>query len=470
MNYTKKKKELLRGLPKVDELLSSMKQDGPKSVKLRACRQAIEELRQSIMEGSDNIDPASMGKSAAEAALVIYNRLMGYSLVPVINGTGVVIHTNLGRSLLPPSILDHMARTAVSYSNLEYDLEAGKRGSRYSHVEELLCELTGAESALVVNNNAAAVLIVLETLARGREAVVSRGELVEIGGSFRIPDVMARSGARLKEVGATNRTHLKDYQGAIGPETALLMKVHQSNFQVVGFTKAVSIRELSQLARSHGIPLYEDLGSGNLMDFSRYGLLDEPMVQDSLAQGADVVSFSGDKLLGGPQAGIIVGKKELVDRIKRNPLNRAVRIDKLTLSALEGILRLYRDPDVAAREIPTLRMLTLSHDQLRRRAQALARGLRNSCPQVEAGTEPAISRVGGGALPLQELKSRAVWIRPLKGSSGTLEAHLRLYDPPIITRAEEGKILVDVRTLRPGDDKIIVEAVSAYGNGQGPVE
>ncbi len=389
--------------------------------------------------------------------------LLAPSLKPVVNATGVVVHTNLGRSPLPDLVLDTVAQTAKGYCNLEYNLGKGKRGSRCSHVEDLLRELTGAEAALVVNNNAAAVLITLETLARGREVVVSRGELVEIGGSFRIPDVMARSGAILREIGATNRTHLKDYARAIGEQTALLMKVHQSNFQIVGFTKSVSVSDLASLGAEHNIPVFEDLGSGNLIDFTRYGMLHEPTVQEALKAGADIVSFSGDKLLGGPQAGIILGKRKFIDRIKANPLNRAVRIDKLTLAALEQVLRLYREPEKALTQLPVLKMLTTPYDELREKAESLRHQLDElNLEGASLDTMDTISRVGGGALPLQELRSRAVCVRTLVPgiSISKVEAGLRECSPPVITRMEDNTILMDIRTIQAGEEDIIVKAFS----------
>lgn len=452
-------------MPKVDLLASGLDEEIPKTVRVEAARDTITELRQKIL-ASEEPDLEILSQYAIEKTLKkCLKRRMQPSLRPLVNATGVVIHTNLGRSPLPQEIFEHMFRVAVGYSNLEYDLAAGRRGSRYSHVEEILCELTGAEAALVVNNNAAAVLITLETMAKGREVVVSRGELVEIGGSFRIPDVMARSGAILKEVGATNRTHLKDYANAINEETALLMKVHQSNFQIVGFTKSVSIGELSELGKKHNLPVYEDLGSGNLTEFSRYGLFHEPTVQESLKAGADLVSFSGDKLLGGPQAGIILGRKKLVDPIKKNPINRAVRIDKLTLAALEHLLRIYRDPETAVKAIPTLNMITAPYQDLKRRASRLLKRLRSrdlAC--LEIGARDTISRVGGGALPLQELKSRAVTIVPKtkRASAARLEEWLRNYSTPIIVRVEGDNVIIDVRTLFQRDFPIIEEALSAF--------
>ncbi|MCK4425619.1 MAG: L-seryl-tRNA(Sec) selenium transferase, partial [Deltaproteobacteria bacterium] len=313
-------------------------------------------------------------------------------------------------------------------------------------------------------NNAAAVLITLETLAKGKEVIVSRGELVEIGGSFRIPDVMAKSGAILREVGTTNRTHLRDYESAIGEQTALLLKVHQSNFQMVGFTMAASVSELAELGARHGVPVYEDLGSGNFIDFSRYGIMHEPMVQESLAAGADLVSFSGDKLLGGSQAGIIIGKKEFVDRIKENPMNRAVRIDKLTLVALEGVLRLYQDPERAVKVIPTLNMLCLSHDELKSRARRLQRRLRAlKLTGISINTVETISRVGGGALPLQRLKSVAVALTPGNKafSAARIESELRKNEPPVIVRIEEDQVLMDIRTVQEEDYRIITQAVAS---------
>ncbi len=462
-----KKQHILSKLPKVDILLSEIEQQGtippdiPRSVRLDACRQAINTARKQILAG--NIE-AGKYETVLSDALRCIRMLHRPSLRPAINATGVIVHTNLGRSLLPESVMTALTEIACGYSNLEYNMEEGRRGSRYSHVEEILCDLTGAEAALVVNNNAAAVLICLDTLAKGREVVVSRGELVEIGGSFRIPDVMARSGALLKEVGATNRTHLRDYRAAINENTALLMKVHQSNFSVVGFTSAVSMGELSMLAQEHGLYVFEDLGSGTLVDFSQYGLQHEPTVQESLAAGADIVSFSGDKLLGGPQAGIIVGKKKIIDRIKTNPMNRAMRIDKLTLVALEQVLRIYRDPARAIREIPTLNMMTAPKEEQRRRARRLAARLRKACPKdVEIKLCQTISRAGGGALPLQDIPSAGISIRHPQGkvSVAAVEEQLRKQEPPIVVRVENERIIMDVRTMRDRDFKPAAEAVKS---------
>jgi L-seryl-tRNA(Ser) seleniumtransferase len=368
----------------------------------------------------------------------------------------VVVHTNLGRSLLPEAVVENISLIAGRYSNLEYDLDAGKRGSRYTSVEDLLCEISGAQAALAVNNNAGAVLLCLETFARSKDVIVSRGELVEIGGSFRIPDVMAKSGGILKEVGTTNRTHLRDYENAIEENTALLLKVHRSNYSVIGFTAEVSLKELVELGARHGVPVMEDLGSGTFIDFSKYGLVKEPTVQDSVACGTDVVTFSGDKLLGGPQAGIIVGKKSIVDQIKQNPLARALRIDKLTLAALESTLRLYRDEEKAVGMIPTLRMLTMNIGDIETRASNLVEELKNiGKSRLELNLIKRSSRAGGGALPLLELPSRCLSIRLPGMSANVLEKSMRENDPPIIGRIEDDAYIMDPRTLRDDDLPII---------------
>lgn len=379
----------------------------------------------------------------------------------VVNATGVVVHTNLGRSLLAPSAVQAVTEACACYSNLEFDLNTGERGSRYSHVEKLICEITGAEAALVVNNNASAVLITLETLAKGREAVVSRGQLVEIGGSFRIPDVMTKSGAVLREVGATNRTHVHDYENVISEETALLMKVHTSNFRVIGFTKEVSGGELAELGRKYDIPVYEDLGSGNLTNFSGLGLMREPTVQEVVAEGVDVVSFSGDKVLGGPQAGIIVGSKKYIDMIKKNPLNRAVRIDKMTLAALEATLRLYLDPETAKREVPTVRMITETPENLKSQAQSLARVLRRGLgDKVKVSVREGVSRVGGGAFPEQDLKTFLATVLPQTDISvEKLKERLLSTEPPLVTRIEDDLLCLDPRTLSREEYKLCAEAI-----------
>jgi len=452
---TPARQNLLQSIPQVDEVLQwlSPDTDAPMSLKKQAVREELESLRQNILAGKKT------GKSdLAKKKLVgqIQNRLqakLGPNFKRVINGTGVVIHTNLGRSILPDSASQALVEAATRYSNLEFDLTTGKRGSRYSLVEQLLCDLTGAEAALVVNNNAAAVLLVLDTLARGREVIVSRGQLVEIGGSFRIPEVMAKSGARLVEVGATNRTHVKDYEGAISEETSMLLKVHASNFKMIGFTKEVTAEELVELARKHRLLVMEDLGSGCLIDLSRYGLRQEPTVQETVKAGVDVVTFSGDKLLGGPQAGLIVGKRKIIESIKRNQLNRALRIDKFTLAALETVLRLYYDHETVASRIPTLAMLTAAPAIMGRRAKRLVQKVKKGLAQkCSIAVRVTGSRVGGGALPEEELESRAVVLEPLDRTVNELEKNLRRNSMPVIGRIEENRYILDMRTV--ADDEV----------------
>ncbi|MBU0730666.1 MAG: L-seryl-tRNA(Sec) selenium transferase [Proteobacteria bacterium] len=445
-----KNKELLRSIPKVDEFLQWVGNppETPLLLIKKAVREVLDEKRRAILAGK----PVKKIDLSRKALVPLFNKLLKQKLAPnfvkVINATGVVVHTNLGRSVLPDIAMESILRVGAGYSNLEYDLKTGKRGSRYSLVEELLCELTGAEAALVVNNNAAAVLLVLETMAAGREVIVSRGQLVEIGGSFRIPDVMAKSGARLVEVGATNRTHLKDYETAITGETALLLKVHTSNFKIIGFTREVDLAELVGLGGQHGIPVMEDLGSGCFVDLSRFGLDKEPTVQETVKAGVDVVTFSGDKLLGGPQAGIILGKKQVIERVKKNPMNRALRIDKFTLAALEAILRLYLDEQKALETIPTLAMLSMPLEKIQARARKLVEKIKKSvkskCDVEIVETE---SRVGGGALPEQPLASCAVSLNPLKITINSLEKLFRKREIPVIGRVEEDRYLLDMRTV-----------------------
>ena len=398
-------------------------------------------------------------------AITLKNQM---NLRRVINGTGVVIHTNLGRSVLSASMVDALQQAGAHYTNLEFDLSNGKRGSRYSLVEEIICDLTGAEAALVVNNNAAAVLLALDTLASGKEVIVSRGQLVEIGGSFRIPDVIAKSGARLVEVGATNRTHLADYERMINDETAMLLKVHTSNFRVIGFTSEVSAEELVALAHASGLPVMEDLGSGSLVDLSSFGLPQEPTVQQIVKAGVDVVTFSGDKLLGGPQAGLIVGKKEVIDRIKRNPLNRALRIDKFTLASLEAVLRNYYDLEQALTTVPTLKMLTQPVELIKRRAKRLMRRVHTIVqPTCSLCLHPTMSRVGGGAMPEHGLPSWAVAFKPLHIHLSAMEQGLRKLAIPIIGKMEDDSLLLDMRTV--SDDEIpglAASLISFFGRGR----
>lgn len=455
----------LRQLPGVDRILNAAQQNpalrqAPKSVLVRAIREILEELRQNILTSAQESTADNLGLENLLGLVVQRTTaLQAFNLQHVINATGVVVHTNLGRSCLASAALDHMATLAASYSNLEFDLNQGRRGSRYSAVEALLCELSGAQAAMAVNNNAGAVLLCLDTLGRDKSVVLSRGELVEIGGSFRIPDVMAKSGARLKEVGTTNRTHLRDYENAIGSDTGLLLKVHTSNYRIMGFTAAVDLKDLVTLGARFNLPVMEDLGSGSFIDFSAYGLSAEPTVQASVAAGADIVTFSGDKLLGGPQAGLIVGKKERVERIKRNPLTRALRIDKLTLAALEATLRLYRDEKQAVAQIPTLRMLLTSLPELEGRARRLADALKEiGDRRLQAALSERPSMAGGGALPQLEIPSCCVTVRLNHVSANSIEKNLRAHRPPIIGRIENDLFIIDTRTILEEELAVIVAA------------
>ncbi len=443
---------LLRLIPSVDKLLSDpelnqLKAQYAEIFIKRILRMALDELRHEILEG--RCDESRCTSSAVIAkARDLANKILGRKLIPVINATGVVVHTNLGRSPLSERVIDRIAQAARSYSNLEYDLEQGKRGERNAHLKRLMQELTGAEAALAVNNNAAAVLLVLTSLASGREVVVSRGELIEIGGSFRIPDVMKRSGAILREVGTTNRTHPKDYLEAINERTALILKVHTSNYHIVGFKREVSISELAAMGKEKGIVTMMDLGSGCLVDLANYGFDAEITVQEVINSGIDVVTFSGDKLLGGPQAGIIAGRENLLARIKSDPLARALRMDKMTLAGLEATLEEYTKPDGAQRYIPTLQMIVKEPSELEKLAQGIASQLKQCLGNsAEIEVQPGAGRVGGGALPLGELVGSRVVIRPSKMSAAALERRLREGTPPVIALVRDDAVLLDTRTI-----------------------
>lgn len=450
------RQQVLRKIPSVDEILSrpeiaDLLKAHPRNVVVEAVRKGLGRLREELLR-KEELPHLGDSPFAFEQLYPLFQKEIALQIQPrlrrVINATGVVIHTNLGRSPLHHSAIDHLIDVSKHYSNLEYDIELGERGDRYAHVEEVLCRLSGAESALVVNNNAGAVLLVVNTLAEGKEVIVSRGELVEIGGAFRIPDVMKRSGALLREVGTTNRTHLSDYEKAIGPQTALLLKVHTSNFRVMGFTSEVSLQDLVQLGRQHQLPVVDDLGSGCLIDLTQYGLEKEPTVQETIKTGADALTFSGDKLLGGPQAGIILGKKKWLDLFKSNPLTRALRIDKLTLAALESTLLLYIDEKKAMEEIPTLRMLSLDTRKLKRRGKRLLKRLPGLVDnRVVFTLREDVSQVGGGALPLQELPTIVVSIKPLDISVNSLEENLRKGEPPTISRISKEELILDMRTV-----------------------
>jgi L-seryl-tRNA(Ser) seleniumtransferase len=384
----------------------------------------------------------------------------GFHLKGVVNATGTILHTNLGRAVLSQEALNAIIGVASGYSNLEFNLEKGERGSRYSHVESLLCRITGAEAAMVVNNNAAAVMLVLSTLAKDKEAIVSRGQLVEIGGSFRVPDVMEESGAHLHEVGTTNRTHLYDYENAINENTGVILRVHQSNYRIMGFTEEPDIVDLVELGRQNDIPVIEDIGSGVFVDLSRFGLSPEPTVQASIEKGMDVVTFSGDKMLGGPQAGIIVGKKQFIDAMKKNQLTRALRIDKLTLSALEATLKLYLDEERALKEIPGLRMLTIKPEELKKDATRLLRALRRRLgDRAQLEVEKSFSQVGGGSMPTEQLETYVVTLTSPMYTLDTIEERLRHGDVPVVARINKDKLILDVRTLLPKDYKQVEDAL-----------
>jgi L-seryl-tRNA(Ser) seleniumtransferase len=462
------RQQVLRKIPSVDDILSrpeivDLLKVHPRHVVVEAIREGLGRLREEILH-KEELPLLGDTLFSFENLYPLFQKELALQIQPrlrrVINATGVVIHTNLGRAPLHPSAIEHIIEISKTYSNLEYDLDRGERGSRYAHVEEILCRLSGAESALVVNNNAGAVLLVLNTLAEGKEVIVSRGELVEIGGAFRIPDVMKRSGALLREVGTTNRTHLDDYRKAIGPQTALLLKVHTSNFRVMGFTSEVSLQDLVQFGREHQLPVVDDLGSGCLIDLTRYGLEKEPTVQETIKTGVDAVTISGDKLLGGPQAGIILGKKKFLDLFKINPLTRALRIDKLTLAALEATLLLYLDERKAMEEIPTLRMLSLDTRRLKRRGKRLLKKLSGMTNKKATFTlKEEVSQVGGGALPLQRLPTMAVAIKPLEVSVNSLEENLRKGDPPIISRISKEELILDMRTVSDGEIPLLAAGI-----------
>ena len=427
-----------RDLPSIDSLLAKMGpqlSDHPRALVVKAAREIVD-----VARANGGKAPAEGWDAAVSAAV---RRLAVPSLLPVINATGVVLHTNLGRAPLARAAIDAITRVASGYAALEYDLDTGTRGSRHAHCRDLLVELTGAADAMVVNNAAGAVLLALSALARGGEAVVSRGELVEIGGSFRIPDVMARSGAHLVEVGTTNRTHPQDYERALSADSKVLLKVHRSNFQVTGFTAEVAVSELAEMGHARGVACVYDLGSGLLMNLSEFGLTGEPTVQEGVAAGADLVLFSGDKLLGGPQAGILVGTEQAMRACRADPIARAVRADKLTLAALEATLGLYRDRDTAIHEIPVLNMLTENEESIRARAERLGGQL------IEGDSE-----VGGGSFPGAKLRT---WLAGFPDES--LAERLRRHDPPIIARVAGNRVLLDARTILPGQVETVIAAV-----------
>ena len=447
-------------IPSVDRLLNArafqalVAQHGRTQV-IAALRTRLDSLRHAALAGglpraslAGDAIAAAVGTTLADAARL--------TLRPVFNLTGTVLHTNLGRALLPEEAVRAVAQALTAPVNLEFDLKSGRRGERDALIEKLLCELTGAEAAMVVNNNAAAVLLMLSVLANRREVLVSRGELIEIGGSFRLPDIMRRAGAKLVEVGTTNRTHLADYAAALGPRSALLMKVHTSNYAICGFTKSVTLAELVELGRAHAVPVAVDLGSGSLLDLTRWQLPREPTVRETVAAGADLVTFSGDKLLGGPQAGLLVGRGDLIGKLRRDPLKRALRVGKLTLAALEAVLALYRAPEFLAERLTTLRLLVRSPAQMRAQAARLRPLLQHSLGEAyQVADAPMFSQIGSGALPIDRLPSHGLAIRTVKGRRGSLErldAALRALPRPVISRMAEKSLWLDLRCLETSEE------------------
>jgi len=458
-------KKYYQMIPKVDEILTDdrvleIMKTMPRKIVIEAINEEINKIRALIQNDEDE---KRIINSLNELIINIINNCMEknkFNLRRVVNATGVIIHTNLGRSLLNSDVIDNIMQISTNYSNLEFDIQKGKRGSRYSHLEKIISQITGGEAALVVNNNAAAVLLVLSTVAKNKNVIVSRGELIEIGGSFRIPEVMEQSGAILKEVGTTNKTHFEDYKNAIDEETSCIMKVHTSNYKILGFTSDVPVSELKEL-KNDKILLIEDLGSGVLIDLSKYGISYEPTVSDSIKNGADIVTFSGDKLLGGPQAGIIVGKKELIDKMKKNPLTRALRVDKFTISALEATFRYYLDESTAISNVPTLSMIVKSIDKIEEQVIRVMDVLKQKIRSEEIIFDIVddFSEIGGGSLPLEKLNTKCLSIELRKGNIVEFERNLRNYEIPIISRIFKNKILFDFRTIREDEESIVIKAI-----------
>jgi len=460
--------EYIKKIPKVDRLYQQISilpqyKNVSRPIIIQTIQTFLEQLREGIIHGqyeeSDLVETRVIDniKDAISKAIVP-------NLRSVINATGVIVHTNLGRSLLPQSALDQIVQVSSHYSNLEYNLETGQRGKRYTIVESLICALTGAEAATVVNNNAGAVLLTLQTIAKDKAVIVSRGELVEIGGSFRIPDIMALSGAKMVEIGTTNRTHLRDYQNAITSETALLLKVHQSNYAIMGFTAQVELKEMIQLGRTLSIPVMYDMGSGNLADFTMKGLPDEPVVQKIVSLGVDIATFSGDKLLGGPQAGIIVGKKSIINAVKQHPMARALRIDKLTLAALEATLRLYQDPKTVFENIPTLAFISRPLPEIKATAEKILEGFQElTKSHFQVNIIETNSKIGGGALPLHTLPTYCIGIVSQRMSSDEIEQFFRSQNPPVIGRIEDNQYLLDCRTIMADEIPILHQLAEDLG-------
>ncbi|MBN2242149.1 MAG: L-seryl-tRNA(Sec) selenium transferase [Acidobacteria bacterium] len=464
-------KDAFRRIPAVDQLLlrpaiASWIECTSREFVVSEIKALLERLRDGIRAALPGEDPDLRPEHVETLLIESINKRLRPRLHTVVNATGVVLHTNLGRAPLSKQAQESLSAYSAHYTNLEYDIGAGKRSHRDKLIEPVLREVLGCEAAMVVNNNAAAVFMILNTLAAGREVVVSRGELVEIGGSFRIPDIMARSGAKLREVGTTNKTRTQDYQDAVGPDTAMLLRVHPSNFRMRGFTQRPGLEEIAAVARNAGLPLVEDIGSGCLQDLAPYGITDEPLVHDSLAAGVDLICFSGDKLLGGPQAGIIAGNRKLIDPIRRNPLMRTYRVDKLVYAALEATLDSYRRGR-AVSEIPVVRMLAATPGEIKMRTRRFLRRLRPGLPEgIRADIQQGYSVVGGGSCPDSPIETVLIAIGAESPSPNTIESRLRLQDPTIVARLEEDRVLVDLRTVFPSQEKMLIEGIINAVGGQ----
>ena len=456
------KNMLYRSIPKVDVLLENQDivtliENHHRDVVVDVIREEIDKLRNFIKENDDVNLIETKINNLIENIKISTEKVYSYNIKKVINGTGTILHTNLGRAIISKKHADYLSEVVTSYSNLEYNLEEGRRGERYSHFEKLICKITGAEAAMAVNNNAAAVMLVLSSMAAEKEVIVSRGELVEVGGKFRIPDVMKSSNAHLVEIGTTNKTHLEDYEDAISENTGAFLKVHTSNFKILGFTESVSIEELCKLGREKDIPVIEDIGSGVLIDLSKYGLEYEPTVQDSIKAGVDVVSFSGDKLLGGPQAGIIVGKKKYIDKMKKNPLTRAFRIDKFTATILEMIFHEYLNEEDAIKSIPVLSLITKDLKEIEKNTNDLFNKIEKLKDVADINVEDTLSQIGGGSLPAERIKSKSVTIMPKNISTQSLEAKLRAGKNPVVGRISEEKLILDMRTVLEDEIDILAQ-------------
>jgi len=464
------KNKLLRNIPAVDEIMRNQEVIGlfeeiPRVMVLNAVKLILDQRRKKILKLSlsdqINFDEVKM-LNKEEIVQKIY-QMKELSLKRVINATGIIVHTNLGRAPLSEEAVNAVTEAAKYYSNLEFDILTGKRGKRYTHVKSLLQDITGAESGIVVNNNAAAVLLCLSTFAKGYEVIISRGELIEIGGSFRIPEIMEQSGAKLVEVGSTNRTHIEDYKNAITEKTKMILKVHTSNYRVVGFTSEVELDDLNKLAKDYNLPLLFDMGSGNFIPAEELGLKDEPTVQDEVLSGADIVTFSGDKLLGGPQAGIIVGKNKYINRLAKSPLNRALRVDKLTLAALEATLKAYVLGAEAAANIPVIKMLKMSEVELKNRADHVVKIVEKQCSVFKLSVCKDSSQVGGGAYPLHDIPTYVVSLDSMPFSVNRFENMLRSLNPPVIARIKKDRVLFDMRTLLDDEINILPDLICSLG-------